>query len=65
MIRDQETGYLIPYDADEMYRSMKLFLTDENLISEIKENLKDIESQFDNQKIFESIENIILQLIEK
>ena len=34
----------------------------EKLISEIKENLKTIEKEFDNQKIFDKVEKIILNL---
>ncbi len=59
MIRDRETGYLINYETDEMYKAMKTFLTDSELISRIKKNLETIEDQFDNQKIFNAVENII------
>ena len=41
---------------------MKEFLTNESLVSEIKENLKDIENEFDNQKIFDEVEEIITNL---
>lgn len=59
MIKDRETGYLINYDVDEMYKGMKAFLTDPELVHHIRENLKNIESQFDNKKIFDSVEEII------
>lgn len=59
MIKDQETGFLISYEVDEMYESMKAFLTQPDLVLGIKEHLKTIESQFDNQKIFDSVENTI------
>ncbi len=59
MIKDRETGYLINYEVDEMYKGMKAFLTDPDLVLHIRENLKNIESQFDNQKIFDSVEEII------
>ena len=62
MINDKKTGYLIDYKTDEIYRAMKEFLTNNSLILEIKENLKDIEKNFDNQKIFKEIEEIILNL---
>ena len=62
MIKDRKTGYLIDYKTKEIYEGMKEFLTNENLISEIKENLKSIENEFDNQKIFDEVEEIITNL---
>lgn len=62
MIADKKTGYLIDYNEDEMYAAMKEFLTNKQLISKLKENLKDIEKQFDNQKIFNKIEEIFVNL---
>ncbi|GAB0155120.1 glycosyltransferase [Chryseobacterium sp. Alg-005] len=63
MITHGKTGYLINYKTDEMYTAMKKFLTEPQLISEIKNNLTDIEKQFDNQKIFDAVENIITNLV--
>lgn len=65
MIDHEKTGYLIDYEVDEMYESMKKFLTEPELVSNIKRNLESIEDQFDNQKIFDSVENIILKLTQK
>jgi glycosyltransferase involved in cell wall biosynthesis len=65
MIAPEKTGILIPYKVEEMYYSMKRFLTDKPLISEIKSNLQNIEDQFDNKKIFENIEIIMEQILEK
>ncbi len=62
MIKDRKTGYLIDYKTEEMYAAMKEFLTNKSLISDLKENLKDIEKEFDNQKIFDEIEEILLNL---
>ena len=62
MINDRKTGYLIDYKTEEIYEAMKEFLTNKQLISDLKENLKDIENEFDNQKIFDEIEEIILNL---
>lgn len=59
MIKDHETGYLISYEVDEMYSAMKTFLTDSNVVAHITQNLTDIESQFDNKKIFARIESMI------
>ena len=65
MIAPEKTGILIPYKVEEMYYSMKRFLTDKPLISEIKSNLQNIEDQFDNKKIFENIEIMMEQILEK
>lgn len=62
IIKDRKTGYLIDYKTDEIYNAMKEFLTNENLVSEIKENLKNIENEFNNQKIFDEVEEIIINL---
>lgn len=65
MIKDRKTGYLISYEIDEMYSAMKTFLTDSVLVAQILENLRDIESQFDNQEIFNSIEEMITTVSKK
>ena len=65
MIAPEKTGILIPYKVEEMYYSMKRFLTDKPLISEIKNNLQNIEDQFDNKKIFENIEIMMEEILEK
>lgn len=65
MIEHGKTGYLINYETKEMYESMKKFLTEPELIAEIKKNLINIEEQFDNQKIFNAVENIIINLAKK
>ncbi|MCI3938026.1 glycosyltransferase [Chryseobacterium aahli] len=65
MISHEKTGYLINYETSEMYDAMKKFLTEPEFVLKIKENLTDIEKQFDNQKIFDAVENIITKLVEK
>lgn len=65
MITHRKTGYLINYETQEMYDAMRKFLTEPQLVSEIESNLKNIEQQFDNQKIFDAVENIIINLIKK
>ncbi|MFP3591698.1 glycosyltransferase [Chryseobacterium sp. SIMBA_038] len=65
MIDHEKTGYLINYEEDEMYDAMKKFLTEPQLVSNIKKNLETIEEKFDNQKIFDAVENIILKLTQK
>lgn len=65
MIDHEKTGYLINYEEGEMYDAMKKFLTEPQLVSNIKKNLETIEEKFDNQKIFDAVENIILKLTQK
>ena len=65
MISHGKTGYLINYETGEMYDAMKKFLTEPEFVLKIKENLTDIEKQFDNQKIFAAVENIITKLAGK
>lgn len=62
MIKDRKTGYLIDYKTDEIYAAMKELLTNKSLILELKQNLKTIEKEFNNQKIFDEIEEILLNL---
>jgi len=62
MIEHQKTGYLVDFNFDEIYDAMKEFLIDETLIKELKKNLSNIEAQFDNLKIFNEVENILLNL---
>jgi len=59
MIDDQKTGYLIDYNTEEIYAAMKEFITNKTLVEDIKINLENIENQFNNQKIFNQIEEMI------
>ena len=63
MIEDDKTGHLIRYDTSEIYEAMKKFLTDEIFVQKLKDNLINIEEQFDNRKIFNEVEEIILNLV--
>lgn len=65
MIEDGKTGHLIRYETTEIYEAMKKFLTDETFVQNIKENLIYIDKQFDNQKIFDAVEEILLNLAKK
>lgn len=65
MIEHDKTGYLINYETSEMYSAMKKFMTEPDYIEKIRANLFDIEKQFDNQQIFDAVENIILKLAYK
>lgn len=59
MIDDQKTGYLIDYKTEEIYAAMKEFITNKTLVDDIKKNIEPIENQFNNQKIFNQIEEMI------
>lgn len=63
MIEDGKTGHVIRYETSEIYEAMKKFLTDKTFVQNIKENLIYIDNQFDNQKIFNEVEEIILNLV--
>ena len=65
MITHKENGYLMNYDTNEMYNAMKEFLTNTETIKKIKKGLENSEKQFDNQKIFDAVENIIIKLAQK
>ena len=65
MIEDDKTGHLIRYDTSEIYQAMKKFLTDKTFVQKLKDNLINIEEQFDNRKIFNEVEEIILNLVKK
>lgn len=65
MIEDGKTGHLIRYETSEIYEAMKKFLTDETFVQNIRENLINIEEQFDNRKIFNKVEEIIINLAKK
>lgn len=59
MITHTQTGYLTEYSQEGLYNGIKEFLINKAIVESIKENLKDIEKQFDNQKIFDAVEKII------
>lgn len=63
MINHEETGFLIKYDTQEMYKAMKKFLSEPEFVFTIQKNIMNIEKQFDNKKIFDAVENIILNLV--
>ncbi len=65
MIEHQKNGYLTEYTEESVYAGMKEMLTNPSLVSKIRENLKTAEKQFDNQKIFDAVENILLKLAKK
>lgn len=65
MITHGKNGYLVNYDEQSLYDGMKNFLTNPELLQTIKENLRNSEEMFDNQKIFDKIESILIELAQK
>ena len=65
IIQHLKTGHVIPFDTNEIYEAMKLFLTNPEYVNQIKYNLKSIDSQFDSKKIFNEIESMFTNLISK
>lgn len=65
MITHKKNGYLVDYSEQGMYNGMKEFLTNKELVEDIKTNLLDSEKQFNNQKIFDSVENILIETYKK
>lgn len=65
ILHHQKTGHVIPFDTNEIYEAMKLFLTNPEYVKQIKENLNNIDAQFDNEKIFNEIESLFVGLISK
>lgn len=64
MIEHTRTGLLINYTVQEMYDAMKKFLNNEyGIVDVISENLLKIEEKFDNKKIFDTVEEIIINLV--
>lgn len=65
MIVHEKTGFLVEYSEKGLYEGIKIFLTAPELVDNIKNNLKNIEEQFDNQKIYQAIEEIIIDLTKR
>lgn len=63
LIEHEKTGFLVEYSVESLYDGMKEFLQNKDLVQKIQENLRSIEDQFDNQKIFNAVENVIRKLV--
>ncbi len=60
MIDHNFDGYLVNPDENSIYEGMKLFLTDPNLILNIKNNTEKGVDKFDNQKIYDDVTAVFL-----
>ena len=63
MITHKKNGYLVEYDVESIMSGMKEFLSNKTTVANIREELKNSEEQFDNQKIYDSVEEILLNLL--
>lgn len=63
MIEHNVTGYLTQYSKEGLYNGIKEFLSNKQIVDNIKENLKNIEDRFDNKKIFDAVEEIIFNTV--
>jgi glycosyltransferase involved in cell wall biosynthesis len=63
IITHQKNGYLVEYDMESIMSGMKEFLTNKTTVANIQEGLKNSEEQFDNQKIYNSVEEILTNII--
>lgn len=62
MIVHQKNGYLVDYDLTSIENGMETFLTNQTLVNAIKNELKTIEQQFDERKIYNAVEEILTNL---
>ena len=61
MIDDGVDGVLIRYDENEMYESMKSFLTNPSLVSKIIEGTKNAKMKFDENLIYKQVAEVFEQ----
>lgn len=63
LIEHGKTGFLVEYSIESLYDGMKEFLQNKALVQKIQDNLTTIDEKFDNQKIFNAVENVIRKLV--
>lgn len=61
MIDDGVDGVLIKYDENEMYESMKSFLTNPSLVNKIIEGTKNAKMKFDENLIYKQVSEVFEQ----
>lgn len=61
MIEDGIDGVLIKYDEDEMYKSMKSFLTNPDLVKKIIEGTSTAYQKFDEKEIYRQVTEVFEQ----
>lgn len=65
MIKNGENGLLTESSVGGIYEGMKKILSNSELVIQIKNNLANIEEQFDSKKIFSQVEKILLGVVKK
>ncbi|MET3731830.1 glycosyltransferase [Moheibacter stercoris] len=58
MIDHEVDGYLVNFDEEEIYEGMKRFMTDQELIENLKKGMKSVPEKFDNSKIYHQISQV-------
>ena len=61
MIDDGVDGILIKYDEDEMYESMKDFMTNQELVNTIKNGTRTAHQKFDENDIYRQVAEVFEQ----
>ena len=59
MITDGEDGILIKYDEEEMYASMKNFLTNSALVNKIIDGTENAFNKFNEQQIYQNVTKVL------
>ena len=60
MINDRIDGFLVNPDEKSIYEGMKTFLTQGEIIENIKKNLETSVEKFDNQKIYDEVSSVFM-----
>ena len=60
MINDRIDGFLVNPDEKSIYEGMKVFLTQGEIIENIKKNLETSVEKFDNQKIYDEVSSVFM-----
>lgn len=58
MIDHEIDGYLVNFDEEEIYRAMKRFLTEHELVEKIRKGTLNASAKFDNQKIYDQVSEV-------
>lgn len=65
IMRPNHNGLLVNFDKNEIEKAMETFLTHPETIAKFQENLQRVDEDFDNEKIFRSVEDMLLTITKK
>ena len=65
MISHKKNGYLVNYSIEDIKNGMKDLMENKDVVLDINKGLIEIEKQFDNQLIFDTVENVITKMVNK